>query len=131
LVDVKDWLEKMSKAPKKPDAKKSKDVKGKTVSAEKQQNTTYIEIVPGKFNENDWNNLLEIDESQEFIWELLDECIENANKQIHQKYLDNQTVPFTINEAKKAILHLIDVSEKCYGHLRRMLKYSLIIIIFR
>jgi len=52
----------MSKAPKKPDAKKSKDVKGKTVSAEKQQNTTYLEIVP-----------------------------------------------FTINEAKKAILHLIDV----------------------
>lgn len=100
----------MSKAPKKPDAKKSKDVKGKTVSAEKQQNTTYIEIVPGKFNENDWNNLLDVDESQEFVWDLLDECIENANKQIYQKYLDSQTVPFTINEAKKAILHLIDVS---------------------
>lgn len=98
----------MSKAPKKPDAKKSKDVKGKTVSAEKQQNTTYLEIVPGKFNENDWNNLLEIDEAQEFIWELLDECIENANKDIYTKYLDSQTIPFTINEAKKAILHLID-----------------------
>lgn len=98
----------MSKAPKKPDAKKSKDVKGKTVSAEKQQNTTYLEIVPGKFNENDWNNLLDIDESQEFIWELLDECIENANKIIYTNYLDMQTIPFTINEAKKAILHLID-----------------------
>ena len=44
----------MSKAPKKPDNKKSKDVKGKTVSAEKQQNATLFEIVPGKFNENDW-----------------------------------------------------------------------------
>lgn len=98
----------MSKAPKKPDAKKSKDVKGKTVSAEKQQNTTYFEIVPGKFNENDWNNLLDVDESQEFIWELLDECIENANKVIYSNYLENQTIPFTINEAKKAILHLID-----------------------
>lgn len=98
----------MSKAPKKPDAKKSKDVKGKTVSAEKQQNTTYLDIVPGKFNENDWNNLLEIDENQEFIWELLDECIENANKVIYTNYLDQQTIPFTINEAKKAILHLID-----------------------
>lgn len=98
----------MSKAPKKPDAKKSKDVKGKTVSAEKQQNTTYLDIVPGKFNENDWNNLLDIDESQEYIWELLDECIENANKIIYSNYLDQQTIPFTINEAKKAILHLID-----------------------
>lgn len=98
----------MSKAPKKPDTKKSKDVKGKTVSAEKQQNTTYLEIVPGKFNENDWNTLLEIDEAQEFVWELLEECIENANKTIYTNYLDKQTIPFTINEAKKAILHLID-----------------------
>lgn len=98
----------MSKVAKKPEPKKSKDVKGKTVSAEKQQNTTLFEIVPGKFNENDWNTMLDIDESQEFVWELIDECIDNANKVIYANYLEKQTIPFTINEAKKAILHLID-----------------------
>jgi hypothetical protein len=33
--------------------KASKDVKGKSALAEKQP-TTLLEIVPGKFNENDW-----------------------------------------------------------------------------
>ena len=28
--------------------------------------------------------------------------------EIYTNYLDQQTLPFTINEAKKAILHLID-----------------------
>ncbi len=54
--------------------------------------------------------MLDIDESQEFVWELIDECIDNANKVIYANYLEKQTIPFTINEAKKAILHLIDVN---------------------
>ena len=53
--------------------------------------------------------MLDIDESQEFIWELIDECIDNANKITYASYLESQTIPFTINEAKKAMLHLIDV----------------------
>ena len=43
----------MSKAAPKPKAKPSKDTKGKTTSLEKAV-TAILEIVPGKFNENDW-----------------------------------------------------------------------------
>ena len=43
----------MSKAAPKAKAKPSKDTKGKNPSTEKQP-TTLLEIVPGKFNENDW-----------------------------------------------------------------------------
>ncbi|CAF0925829.1 unnamed protein product [Brachionus calyciflorus] len=70
--------------------------------------TSLIEIVPGKFNENDWNNMLEIEDSQEFVWEIIDEIFDNTLKNIHEKYLEKQTVPYTINEAKKAILLLLD-----------------------
>ena len=43
----------MSKVVPKAKAKPSKDTKGKTASTEKQPNILF-EIVPGKFNENDW-----------------------------------------------------------------------------
>lgn len=53
--------------------------------------------------------MLENDDAQEFIWELIDEVVDNADKQIYKKYIEKQTIPYTINEAKNAIVHLIDV----------------------
>ena len=99
----------MSKQPSRAGkAKPSKDVKGKPNPAEKLL-TTLFEIVPGKFNENDWNLMLETDDSQEFIWEIIDEIFDSTIKVIYDKYLQRQTIPYTINEARKAILHIIDV----------------------
>ncbi|RNA09259.1 hypothetical protein BpHYR1_040928 [Brachionus plicatilis] len=69
---------------------------------------TLLEIVPGKFNENDWNSMLEAEDSQEFVWELIDEIFDNTLKTINKNYLDNQTIPYTINEARKAMLHILD-----------------------
>jgi hypothetical protein len=54
--------------------------------------------------------MLEIDDSQEFIWELIDEVVDNSIKLIFEKYVEKQCIPYTINEAKKAILHIIDVN---------------------
>jgi Fe-S cluster biosynthesis and repair protein YggX len=87
--------------------KPSRDPKGKTALAEKQP-TSLLEIVPGKFNESDWNNMLEIEDSQEYVWELIDEVFDNTIKIIYDKYIQKQTIPYTINEARKAILHIID-----------------------
>lgn len=53
--------------------------------------------------------MLDIDDSQEFIWEIIDEVFDNTIKIIHEKYLEKQTIPYTINEARKAILHILDV----------------------
>lgn len=99
----------MNKAPNRAGkAKPSKDVKGKAPLTENKQ-ANLIEIVPGKFNENDWNNMLENDDSQEFVWDIIDEVFDNTIKIIHEKYLERQTIPYTINEARKAILHILDV----------------------
>ena len=88
-----------------------KDTKGgKTQNTEKQP-TTLIEIVPGKFNENDWNSMLEVEDAQEFVWEIIDELFDNTLKHVYSKYLDRQKIPYNINEAKKAILHIIDVTK--------------------
>lgn len=53
--------------------------------------------------------MLDIDSSQEFIWELIDEIVDNTEKVLYERYIEKQTIPYTINEAKLAILHLIDV----------------------
>jgi len=96
----------------------SKNTKGKPIPTKKQSEKipgknpdtgkTAIEIVPGKFFESDWNAMLDVDSSQEFIWELIDEIIDNTDKILYERYIERQTIPYTINEAKQAILHLID-----------------------
>lgn len=53
--------------------------------------------------------MLEVEDSQEFIWELIDEIFDNTLKTIHTNYLNQQTIPYTINEARKAMLHILDV----------------------
>ncbi len=125
----------MSKQPSRAGKAKpgAKDTKGKPNQSEKQLSSLF-EIVPGKFNENDWyqffwifsiqnlvqdffykckifyrNNMLEVDDSQEFIWELIDEIFDNTIKIIYTDYIEKNTIPYTINEARKAILHIIDV----------------------
>lgn len=58
--------------------------------------------------------MLEVEDSQEFIWELIDEIFDNTLKTIHANYLSQQTIPYTINEARKAILHILDVIHKIH-----------------
>ena len=54
--------------------------------------------------------MLEIDDSQEFVWEIIDEVFDSTIKIIYDKYLEKQAIPYTISKAHEAILHLIDVT---------------------
>lgn len=53
--------------------------------------------------------MLDCDDSQEFIWELIDEIVDNADKIIYKNYIEKQTVSYTISEAQNALLHILDV----------------------
>lgn len=53
--------------------------------------------------------MLETEDSQEYVWEIIDEIFDSTLNIIHNKYLESQKIPFNINEARKAILHIIDV----------------------
>lgn len=54
--------------------------------------------------------MLEMEDSQEFIWEIVDELFNNSIKIVYDKYIKKQSIPYTINEARKAILHIIEVN---------------------
>lgn len=66
------------------------------------------EIVPGKFTDNDWNSMVERDSSDEFVLELLDEVLGAAMNQIHHGYIQRQLLPFTITQARDAIVEIIE-----------------------
>ncbi len=72
--------------------------------------------------------MLEIDDSQEFIWELIDEIFDSTIKIIYNDYIENKNIPYTINEAKKAILHIIDVNLSDHKSWKRRLIVTNIII---
>lgn len=91
----------MSRAP----AKGNKD---KTKPPAAQTPVIAHEIVPGKFNENDWNAMLDRDSSEEFVQEIMDEIVLYTMDEIYKKYIDRQLLPFTIAQAKDAILQIIE-----------------------
>lgn len=66
------------------------------------------EIVPGKFNDQDWNWMLDKDGSEDFIEDIVDEIIDTSLDKIYKLYLERQLLPFTVTMAKEAILQVIE-----------------------
>ncbi|XP_046370038.1 uncharacterized protein C2orf81 homolog isoform X2 [Haliotis rufescens] len=85
---------------------KSRADKGKPPAA--QTPVITHEIVPGKFNDHDWNIMLDKDGTEDFILDLVDEVVDSTMDTIYKTYIDKQLLPFTISQAKDAILQIID-----------------------
>lgn len=66
------------------------------------------EIVPGKFNDQDWNRMLEKDGSEEFVEDIVDDLITTTLDKCYELYIERQLVPFTVTQAKDAILSIIE-----------------------
>jgi len=78
------------------------------------------EIVPGKFTDNDctppwsekcildmWNTMVDQDGSDEFVLEILDELVAKTMGTIQERYMQKQLLPFTITQARDAIVEII------------------------
>ena len=79
-------------------------------------NTTN-EIVAGKFSENEWNLLLQDEEHESFCAGVLEELLQKTMDQCHQKYIERQLRPFTVECAKQALLEIVELRflEKDFG----------------
>lgn len=59
--------------------------------------------------------MLELDDGEDFIGEVVDEVVSATLNIIYDKYIERQLLPYTISQAKEALLTIIDVSfNKCY-----------------
>ncbi|XP_067671114.1 uncharacterized protein C2orf81 homolog isoform X1 [Haliotis asinina] len=85
---------------------KSRADKGKPPAA--QTPVITHEIVPGKFNDHDWNIMLDKDGTEDFILDIVDEVVDSTMDMIYKSYIEKQLLPFTISQAKDAILQIID-----------------------
>lgn len=54
--------------------------------------------------------MLDKDGTEDFILDLVDEVVDSTMDTIYKTYIDKQLLPFTISQAKDAILQIIDVS---------------------
>ncbi|XP_064633974.1 uncharacterized protein C2orf81 homolog isoform X2 [Lineus longissimus] len=66
------------------------------------------EIVPGRYNDQDWGFMLDKDDGDEFITDIVEDICSNAVSIIYDKYIERQLLPFTILQAKDAILQIIE-----------------------
>ncbi|KAF6024654.1 C2orf81 [Bugula neritina] len=56
----------------------------------------------------DMNRMLELDDGEDFISDLVEETVSNALSIIYDKYIERQLLPYTISQAKEALLTIID-----------------------
>jgi len=95
--------------PGRPAAKGTIKTPGKDQVRNEKQPTNVLEIVPGKFNENDWLSLLENDEIEDFIADIFDDIWKETSRQIQQIYIRRQLLPFTLMVTEDALSSVIQV----------------------
>jgi hypothetical protein len=95
--------------PGRPAAKGTIKTPGKDQVRNEKQPTNVLEIVPGKFNENDWLSLLENDETEDFIADIFDDIWKETSRQIQQIYIRRQLLPFTLMVTEDALSSVIQV----------------------
>lgn len=53
--------------------------------------------------------MLEFDDGDDFVGEIVDEVVSKTLNAIYEKYIERQLLPYTISQAKEALLTIIDV----------------------
>ncbi|XP_064617742.1 uncharacterized protein C2orf81 homolog isoform X3 [Liolophura sinensis] len=66
------------------------------------------EIIPGKYTDQDWNSMLEKDDGEDFIADIVEDVVAMTLEKAYDGYISRQLLPFTINQAKDAILQIIE-----------------------
>ncbi|RUS72337.1 hypothetical protein EGW08_019895 [Elysia chlorotica] len=66
------------------------------------------EIIPGKYNDSDWNLMVDKDGGDDFITDIVDELMQTTMSAIYDKYIQNQLLPFTITQARDALTEIIE-----------------------
>ena len=70
--------------------------------------------------------MVERDDGEDFVAELLEEWYAGVERIIHDNYIQQQLIPYTISQSKDAILQMIEVS-LLYFVLLSVLKFGLML----
>ncbi|KAG8518734.1 putative protein C2orf81, partial [Galemys pyrenaicus] len=67
-----------------------------------------VDIVPGRLNEAEWMALAAVEEGEDVVVDILDELLTRVMDSAFKVYLTRQCIPFTINQAREAMLQIIE-----------------------
>ncbi|XP_051888782.1 uncharacterized protein C2orf81 homolog, partial [Pristis pectinata] len=67
-----------------------------------------VEIIPGRFTETDWQTMVAAEDGENNVMDIIEDIVSQALDQCYSIYIENQLLPFTIAQAKDAILQIIE-----------------------
>ncbi|XP_060043532.1 uncharacterized protein C2orf81 homolog [Erinaceus europaeus] len=67
-----------------------------------------VDIVPGRLNEAEWMALTAVEEGEEVVGDILADLLSRVMDAAFQVYLSQQCIPFTISQAREAMLQIIE-----------------------
>ncbi|XP_038060143.1 uncharacterized protein LOC119731164 [Patiria miniata] len=66
------------------------------------------DVIPGRFTETDWGSLLEKEEGEDFSVDIVGDVVNSALHIIYENYIQKQLYPYTVTQARDAILQIIE-----------------------
>ncbi|XP_071808551.1 uncharacterized protein [Asterias amurensis] len=66
------------------------------------------DVIPGRFTETDWGSLLDKEEGEDFIVDIVGDVVNSALHIIYENYIQKQLYPYTVTQARDAILQIIE-----------------------
>jgi len=66
------------------------------------------DILAGRYTEGDWHSMLEAEDGEELVFDLVEVIVGGVMEVIHQKHIDRNLVPFSLNWAKDMMVQLVE-----------------------
>ncbi|CAM9386275.1 unnamed protein product [Lampetra fluviatilis] len=66
------------------------------------------DIIPGRLTEAEWLAMLDLEDGEMYVRDLLEELLECTMEECHKIYIQRQLIPFTVSQAKEALLNVIE-----------------------
>uniref|UniRef100_H0XUA6 Chromosome 2 open reading frame 81 n=1 Tax=Otolemur garnettii TaxID=30611 RepID=H0XUA6_OTOGA len=67
-----------------------------------------VDIVPGRLNESEWMALTALEEGEDVVGDILADLLARVMDSAFQVYLAQQCIPFTISQAREAMLQITE-----------------------
>ncbi|XP_061408941.1 uncharacterized protein C2orf81 homolog [Lethenteron reissneri] len=66
------------------------------------------DIIAGRLTEAEWLTMLDLEDGEMYVRDLLEELLECTMEECHKIYIQRQLIPFTVSQAKEALLNVIE-----------------------
>lgn len=106
-VDLKGKMSRATVSKSRADKSKDKD-KDRGGSTSVPVPPVNTDVIPGRFTETDWGTLLDKEEGEDFSVDIVGDIVNSALHIIYENYIQRQLYPYTVTQARDAILQIIE-----------------------